>query len=731
MKDNAKYIVYTGIFLIPALTLLVTTDLYFPYITGKNLSFRLLVEIISAAYIIWACYEPQVRPRLSFIFYSFSVLLGVTLISSIFAQNSSLAFWSNFERMDGFVNLAHVFAFFFVLGNVLAFNKKLLLWLLNFSLGVAVFAALKAVADADSAVGSSRLEGTLGNAAYLAIYMLFHFFFAAFLFIRSEKVRSKIIYALSALLFVYILLQTGTRGTAIALVVGLLSSTVYVALFATKAKEYRRYAISALVALLLLGGAFFLVKDQSFVQESPTLSRIANINLEKDLAVRSVVWGLAYEGFKERPVLGWGIGNFNYVFNEKYDPALYAQEPWFDRAHNIILDWMVAGGVLSIVAFLALLAAVAYYLVIAPLRGRDIGLTVLERAILFGLLVGYFTHNLVVFDNLISYIFLAVFLALIHGQVAVSTQRLENYKISSDMIQWAVAPVVVCMFGLAAYGVNVPAYTNAKELVLAMREDQEVQPDLGRQLGHFEKALKANSFGYQETVERLMQTAPAFMSSTTDSEITAAYIELTDAAVKKMKERSPQDARVYFLAAAYYRSTNRLDEAVVYADKARELSPQKFTMALNQGVLAYDQGDMEKAHAYFEEAYRFEENNLEVAPYYLAGLFYTDKRAEAEDFYYEKPLVQTAVLNNNFLLFAAMNAQSEVAVDIVKERLEAGDKSLQNYLLLVNAHYAHGDKNEAIDILEQLAALEPSVEETAACYIKNIRNDKLIEEGCV
>jgi O-antigen ligase len=113
--------------------------------------------------------------------------------------------------------------------------------------------------------------------------------------------------------------------------------------------------------------------------------------------------------------LGYGQSNFNYVFNEYYDPRLYAQEQWFDRSHNIFFDWLVTGGFLGLLAYLSIFVAAVYYLFIQPFRkGAPETFTVIERGILLGLLAGYFTHNFVVFDNIVSYIFFAITLGLIH-----------------------------------------------------------------------------------------------------------------------------------------------------------------------------------------------------------------------------------------------------------------------------------------------------------------------------
>ena len=102
---------------------------------------------------------------------------------------------------------------------------------------------------------------------------------------------------------------------------------------------------------------------------------------------------MAIKGFKERPILGWGQENFNIVFNKHYNP-LMDQEQWFDRTHNIILDWLIAAGILGALSYLSLFVAV---LVLIWRRGT---FTFVEKSILTGLFAAYFFHNMFVFDNL-------------------------------------------------------------------------------------------------------------------------------------------------------------------------------------------------------------------------------------------------------------------------------------------------------------------------------------------
>jgi hypothetical protein len=54
MKDIAKAVVYAGLFATPFIVLIISNSLFFPFITGKNFTFRIIVEVIFAGWIILA-----------------------------------------------------------------------------------------------------------------------------------------------------------------------------------------------------------------------------------------------------------------------------------------------------------------------------------------------------------------------------------------------------------------------------------------------------------------------------------------------------------------------------------------------------------------------------------------------------------------------------------------------------------------------------------------------------
>ena len=141
------------------------------------------------------------------------------------------------------------------------------------------------------------------------------------------------------------------------------------------------------------------------------LTRFAGISMtEGTTESRLTIWKMSWQGFKEKPVFGWGQENFNLVFNKYYEPILYKQEPWFDRAHNVFFDRLTTNGIFGLLSYIGLLGAALYYL---WAKRKNTGLSVEDSAMFGSMFLAYFFNNLFVFDNLISLILFATFLAYV------------------------------------------------------------------------------------------------------------------------------------------------------------------------------------------------------------------------------------------------------------------------------------------------------------------------------
>ncbi len=728
MKDVLKAVVVGGLFAVPLLTLYVADSYFFPYITGKNFWFRIIVDVTVAAWILLALYDVKYRPRFSWILVSFSALLIIMFFANFFGEHPMSSFWSNYERMDGYVSLVHTFLYMIVLGSVLQTVKD---WqrLLHVSLVTAFLVALYGLAQyAGLAKGGARIDSTLGNAAYMAVYMLFHIFIAFWLFVESKDKTMKIGYALLAALFTFVLIETGTRGTALGLAVGVLTMSAYIGLFGKKYTELRPYAIGAFAILIIGIAGFVAFRDSAFIQGNDNLARIANISL-KDLTVRGTIWGMAWEGVKERPLLGWGQSNFNYVFNEHYKPSLYAQEQWFDRSHNIFFDWLIAGGFFGFIAYFSIFAACLWYLFLRPLFNKaDESFTVLERGVLLGILAGYLTHNFVVFDNIVSYIFFAIILGLIHSRVATPIKEIASVKVDDAIIVQFAAPVVGAILIGVIYFAYMPGMAAARDIIQAISS-----PSPEKRLAEFEEALSRDSFGRQEIVEQLAQSAVTILRDQKVPEATRQkFGARAEAELLALANDKPGDARVHVFIGTFYRSVGQLEKAAEQMALARSFSPQKQSIIMQQGFIELSLNRFPEAEALFKEAYELDTRNLEAREYYAAALFYVNKPAEAIALM-DSDAAKARFAKSDFLLGAAnQSGQTDFLIELFNERLKTNKTDAQNWATLAFLYFEKKDNAKAIETLNQAKIAIPSFSKTASCITANIESGVTPpDKGCV
>ncbi len=729
MKDITRWAVLGGLFVIPFLAIYVETNYFFPYITGKNFWFRILVTVVLAGWVTLACLDARYRPKWSWVLGSFGALIVVMFFANLFGKHPPSSFWSNFERMDGYLTLVHVFGYFLALGSMIQ-TKTLWNWYLNTSLVVAFFVGMYGLAQSSGMVegASGRVDSWLGNPTYLAIYMLFHIFVAFWMFVESTQTLRRTMYGLMAVMFMYVLFETGTRGTFIGLITGGGAMVAYIALFGSRLKQFRAYALAVLAVLVLIVGGLFFGRNTEFVQNDPNLSRFANIDLGEDLRVRGTIWGLAWEGVQERPFLGWGQNNFNYVFNQNYDPFLFDQEQWFDRVHNIIFDWLIAGGFLGLAAYLGIFLACGYYLFLRPLlRPADETFTVLERGVLLGLLVGYFTHNLVVFDNIISYLFFAMMLALIHSRVATPIPALERVRMPQPVVTQIVAPAMVAVAVVLIYLVHLPGMAAARDIIGGFRAQT---PDT--MVAAFELALSHNrEFGRQEITEQFAQRAMSFMQSDqVSAEDKDRLRERVAVELDRLVEFKPDDARVHVFRGTFYRSVGDFERAAAEFARARELSPRKPSIIVQQGLVEFNRGEIAAARDFFAEGLALEERNLEMREFLaIAHLQLGD--IEAAEALMINEQVKARFAQSNFLVSAANQVGAfEFLIDLFTERVQAEPDNAQTWASLAFLQYQQGNIVGAIETLEAGAEAVPAFAPTAQCVIDNIAAGRDPQEGC-
>ena len=374
-----------GLFASLFMPLIVNGSFIFPYIFPKQAFFQIVVEIIFALYLWLAFKDPAYRPRSSWLFRALLAYFVVMILSSVFGVNTYHSFWSNYERMAGVISLGHYLGFLFVAVNIFKTQKD---WHLFFDVSIfasvaEAFFGLGQLAGIFSSSGGVRIDGTIGNASFLAGYMLINAFFAFWLMLEKKQTGWRIFYAGVIFLNLLIMYQTETRGAVLGLVAALMALLIILMFSSKKAlaqwpggirlDRIKLYGGIFLAAIVLSAGLLRIYRDSTFVQNHATLARVAHITLkEATVQTRLLAWKMSLKGLAERPIFGWGPENYYVVFNKYYDPQLYPVESWFDRAHNAYLDILVNTGLIGFAAYLAMVAMALWYLWLGVRKGFNI-----------------------------------------------------------------------------------------------------------------------------------------------------------------------------------------------------------------------------------------------------------------------------------------------------------------------------------------------------------------------
>ncbi|MBI5405846.1 O-antigen ligase family protein [Candidatus Kaiserbacteria bacterium] len=712
-KAIARWAALGALFLIPLTPLIVANGYFFPFITGKAFFFRILVEIAVAAWAVLAVLDKEYRPRFSLVG---AVILGFVawmFIADAIAPNAAKAFWSNFERMEGWVLLAHLLGFFFAASAVLRVEKKWRAWFLTslaVSLVISGYALLQLGGSLAIHQGSTRIDATLGNSAYLAVYFLFNVFIALWLALTEKLAWLKWSLIALAVLEAVLIFFTETRGTILGLVGALALAAFLTAL--TAGKHARRAATGAFALIVILSGGFYLARDSSFVQGNHILQRVASISLS-DGQTRFTIWRMAAQGVLERPLVGWGQEGFNYVFNKYYNPSLYAQEPWFDRAHNAFIDWLSAGGVPAFLLYLSLFGSAVVLL------WRSSELSRPERILLTAALLGYAVHNMFVFDNLYSYIYFFALLALIDSQVARSVRRIEEMPtLPPDLgVTYALPITGVALLALI-WLVNVSGMNVASGLITA------ISPSSGGVEGNlaaFQDLVAHPAFAAQEIREQLVNFAASVVQSPQATEAQKQqFAALATSEMQKQVAAYPRDARGRLQLSYAYRIAGDGAAALKEIKEAALLSPKKEAIWIEVGTTEWDLGDVKAAQKDFATAYALGPQFPGLAVYAAAGAIAVGDGAAADKIL--RDAYGTTNVDSNILAVAYYRSKNwPRLIALWALRTTAPNASAETWFSLAAAYYAAGDRENAVATINKAVSLYPATASAAAAAITQIR----------
>lgn len=489
LKNSIRWLIYAAL----AVPLLFSVYFYPSHAAPQTFLFRLIVEVMAVLWVALLLRDSSFLPRSTPLLWAFGAFIGASVLSAALGADPYRSFFSDFERHWGVVTLAHIFLFFVIAASVFRDPAS---WRLFFmvSAGVSALVALYGTYQFFF-LEEGRAYSTIGNAGFLANYLLLNAVLALFLY--SEKEKARWLWGGVVVVNAAAALMTGTRGATVALFAGIAVLCV-AALFSRFFAQNRKNRMFVVVAAaLVLFGALLVLVNSEAVRQSD-VGRALHISFSDTTAnTRLLAWRAGMEGFLDHPLFGSGPELFGMSLNTHFPPEFYtyvSTETGFDRAHNVFVEQLVVAGAFGLLAYLSLFGALlwegrrrvlAYVFVAVYAAQGFFGIDVLTSFVPLALVMGYFAAHLA--GNPISRV----------------TER-------RDGLQSALTIGLVAVAGCAvAWTVNVkPLAAN-----MAFSDAHAVRQDIGSldakeaidsAQARYQKALGKNSYGNETIRESLV-----------------------------------------------------------------------------------------------------------------------------------------------------------------------------------------------------------------------------------
>ena len=447
--------------------LIVTTtplpNTFFPFVVGKALWTRTLIEIAFGLWVILLLKDSSYRFPKSWTLAALGGYVLIALLATIFSASPTRSMWSTYERMQGWIDLAHWFTFALLLASVFRTWRHWLLFL-NFNVGVGVVFGLLGLDQLLYQFFDIRLTGflgdtfmylhqktpawitfrlsvTLGNPTYVGGYMIVNAFIAAALlggsFVGRPRAREtgrragrarqrqsqeksgwsatfravspwlwRAFWTAAIALHLVVIYISATRGPMVALVVGALACGVALAAWGRTPWLRMTMRIGTAAFAVLISVLLGLVVTISFggggvVEGFGTMIERWTGAGVRDLSAlgRTSSAWIGLEAALNRPVLGWGPENYSIAYDRYANPEVFSQD--------IITSFDQAHNKpveeISTKGLLGIAAYMAVWgslLVVFVRKTRFLDPSKQAFAVLLGgALVAYFVQNIFLFDT--------------------------------------------------------------------------------------------------------------------------------------------------------------------------------------------------------------------------------------------------------------------------------------------------------------------------------------------
>ena len=439
-----EYIVYFLVFSVP---LYFSASFRFAYGTPKSLILT-TGALLAISVFMWGHVKGGVGGRHSVTYVQAGVVMyfiALTL-SGLFGVDASNSFFGSFEQPVSLVLLYMLGILALVVDLMSRERAEFYLNIVNtiFVSGVVV-----------SICSYFDLKSTLGNDSYVGAYLLFVFCFGLIILFNTRKnwVRLCASVGLLGILFSPVFFNfkifTGSvsvaqvlhnpvlvLGSAMGAALGL-AAALALAMFLYMFRSGNLWVKRVGAVLMVVFMVSVFVAGYQFMNPDASIHKLY---VAEKTGSRFIFWDIARSGLYEKPLLGYGYGNYFHMYEKYFHPEMlsseYTEELWVNQPHNVVWEYLATGGVVGLFTYLALFIYILYLAFKYSVNAEG------ERdyfyIMIFGMLVGYFLQNLFVFDTITTYLMFFVIIGLLSARSPV----LFSFSVDSKSLRIFMAYVV-------------------------------------------------------------------------------------------------------------------------------------------------------------------------------------------------------------------------------------------------------------------------------------------------
>ncbi|MBI4244701.1 MAG: O-antigen ligase family protein [Planctomycetes bacterium] len=347
------------------------------FLFPKAILFQVFSEISIAAYLILQLYHPAYRVNWHHPLICVNgVFIVLLIILSLTGLDVSRSLWSTLGRMNGVIIYLHLFLWFVVLSSVIKTWEvwRRLIWV---SIGICFlvtaygFGQWIVIEGIYPGVPISRIEATLGNPIFLAQYIILNVFLGLLLFIKEKNASLRLILLFFGIAGIAAVFLSLTRSGVLTLEISAVIFGVLCLVTFVRNRHIIIYGIIiGLIITSFIGAAYLWFLTPEGVKWSQThikYEQIRRVTTELFFdPARIELSRIAWQGFLDRPLLGFGPNNYTYIFSQYVKPQDYGvlfMAQWYDYPHNEILNILATMGIVGLTGYIGIWIVVSYSLI--------------------------------------------------------------------------------------------------------------------------------------------------------------------------------------------------------------------------------------------------------------------------------------------------------------------------------------------------------------------------------